>query len=346
MWRPHMRADAILNADMATVARWLRKGWRWWLDELAGMIPSSWRADTRRPATLAFHDEYGALEMLKGTAGAPRKPREADLALPFSSALMRELALPKMSTQDLRNYVNLEARRLFPFAEAGLLVDAEMRGEEAGAAGGRAQVAALHRETALAALADAQRIGLVPQRVVLMNPAVSDQQMFDFAPQLRAEGLLPPRSQQRMLWWTMVGAAAMLNIGLLVWRDQQSVARLQAAVDAQAPAIAVYRAIAGRSASIEQAARETVKRRAHHNALGDLAATTSALPDSAWVQRYDWDGRALRIAGYLRPPTDVVAALGKSERYTNVRPSAADVQADIPIGQPFDISADIVAGKP
>ncbi len=342
-----MKANTILNADMATVSGWLRSGWRWWLDELTGMIPSSWRLGSgRRNGPLALYGEDGALEMLTGTAGSMDKPREADLALPLSCSLMRELALPVMSRGDLRNYVSLEAGRLFPFADTRLIADAEMIGRETGATVMTAHVAAVHRETILAALAAAHSAGLVPQRIVLLDPAAPDRSMFDFAPLLRTEGLLPPRSQQRLLWWSLVGFAVLLNVGLLVWRDQQSVARLQTAVDAQAPAVSIYRAIAGRTARIEQVARSTVARRAQQDALGDLAAATAALPDSAWVQRYDWDGRSVRLAGYLRPPTDVIAALGKSGRFINVRPGAADVQADIPIGQPFDVTADIERGIP
>lgn len=341
-----MKPASILNADMATLAGWLREGWRWWLDELSAMVPPSLRRARRGDGPLACYQADGAIEIVRGKQGSADQPCPTNLALPASLALMREVNLPAMSKADMRQYLALEAGRLFPLSDASLIVDAEAGRREAGASVTAMRMAALHRETILHALSAARAAGLEPARITLIDPPSPEQTTFDFAPQLRAEGILPPQSQQPLLWWSLVGFAFLLNISLLVWRDQQSVARLQAAVDAQAPAVAVYRAIAGRSASIEQAARTTLARRAQQNALGDLAATTSALPDSAWVQRYDWDGRSLRIAGYLRPPTDVVAALSKNERFTNVRPSAADVQADIPIGQPFDISADIVAGKP
>ena len=341
-----MKADTILNADMATLAGWLREGWRWWLDELSAMVPPSWRGNRREAGPLAYYQANGTIEILRGKQGSADQPCCTNLAVPASLALMRQVDLPAMSKADMRQYLSLEAGRLFPLSDASLIVDAEAGRREAGASVLAMRVAALHRETILQALAAAQAAGLSPRRIALVDAAVPERLAFDFAPQLRNEGVLPPLSQQPLLWWSLVCFAFLLNIGLLVWRDQQSVARLQAAVDAQAPAVTVYRAIAGRSASIEQAARTTVARRAQQNALGDLAAATFALPDSAWVQRYDWDGRALRIAGYLRPPTDVVAALGKNGRFTNVRTSAADVQADIPIGQPFDISADIVEGRP
>lgn len=339
-----MKADTILNADMATVGGWLRDGWRWWTDELATMIPPSWRGAQRGNGPLARYESDGMIEMVRGSAGSIEQPRAADLALPASLALIREIDLPPMNKADMRNYLALEAGRLFPFADASLIAAAEPGRREAGATTSPMRVAALHRDTLMSAIAAARNAGLAPQRIMLVDPASPDQSMFDFAPPLRAEGLLPPQSQQPLLWWSLVGFAVLLNIGLLIWRDQQSVARLQQAVDAQAPAVSIYRAIAGRTARIEQVARATVAQRTQKDALGDLAAATAALPDGAWVLRYDWDGRSLRLAGYLRPPTDVVAALGKSGHFSNVRPSNADVQADIPIGQPYDISADIRGG--
>lgn len=339
-----MKADTILNADMATMGGWLRDGWRWWTSELAAMIPSSWRGTHWSNGPLAHYDSDGTIMMVRGIAGSIEQPRAVDLALPASLALMREIDLPPMSQTDMRNYLALEAGRLFPFADASLISAAEPGRREAGAKTSPMRVAALHRDTLMSAIAAARNAGLAPQRIMLVDPAAPDQTMFDFAPPLRAEGHLPPQSQQARLWWSLVGFAVLLNIGLLIWRDQQSVARLQEAVDAQTPAVSIYRAIAGRTARIEQVARTTVARRTQQDALGDLAAATAALPDSAWVQRYDWDGRSLRIAGYLRPPTDIVAALGKSGHFSNVRPSNADVQADMPIGQPFDISADIRGG--
>lgn len=336
--------STILNADMATLGGWLRNGWRWWRDELGAMIPPAWRSSRRGNGPLAFYHGDGGIEMLRGEAGSIERPRVVDLALPVSIALMRSMDLPAMSKADLRSYIALESERLFPLAGNDLLIDAEPRARTPGAMTMPVRIAALRREDAEAALAAARDGGISPRRITLLDPAVPDDAGFDFAPQLRAEGLLPPQSQQALLWWSLVGFAFLFNIGLLIWRDQQSVARLQAAIEAQAPAVSVYRAIAGRTAHVEQAARITIARRRTHDALGDLAAATAALPDSAWVQRYDWDGRSLRLAGYLRPPTDVVAALGKSGRFIDVRPSNADIQADIPIGQPFDISATIAGG--
>ena len=41
-------SGSILEADMTTVGRWLRDGWRWWIDELTSMVPPR----IRRPAAM------------------------------------------------------------------------------------------------------------------------------------------------------------------------------------------------------------------------------------------------------------------------------------------------------
>lgn len=337
-----MKGASILDADMATVGVWLRNGWRWWLGELAEMTPPALRRMGERQGPLAFYRGEGAIEMARGTAGLPGAPRPADIALPPSCMLTREIGVPSMSAADLRSYVRLEAERLLPLPDAALLIDAAVVSGDSGDGMMLVRVAAVRRDYVEEAVSAAGLAGIVPKRIGIATGAEEVAGIaFDFAPQLRAEGLIAEHERQRLFWWGLVAIAFLVNLGLIVWRDQHSVTRLEEAVAAQQPGVGVYRAIAGRNARIEQVAASTIARRRRHDALGDLGAVSAALPDTAWVQSYSWDGRTLRLAGYLRPPLDIVATLGRSPRLANVRMSNSDVQAGILIGQPFDVSADL-----
>ncbi len=339
-----MKGNSILNADMATMGGWLREGWNWWLSELAQLVPARLRTIASSHAPLALFRD-GSIEMLHGKRGTKERPVPANLALPASCSLIREIRLPKMGAKDLHSFVALEAARLFPLGGGSLLVDAAVGGRSAPEGQMSVRVAAIRHDMAVAAIAAAQDAGIAPQRIGVIDGSVRGSLVFDFSSQLRSEGMLADAGQQRFAWWSLVGLAFLLNLGLIVWRDQQSVEQLREMTEQQMPAVAVYRAIAARSAHIEQVARSTSARRAQHDALGDLAAASAALPDSAWVQRYIWNGNSVRLAGYLRPPTDIVAALGQNGRFVNARASTGDVQADILIGQPFDVTADIRARR-
>ena len=341
-----MSGTGILNADMATVTRWLREGFAWWTEELAGLLPPALRGMGSRRGPVAIFSPGKPITVHPGgtraEVAAGGRLRQLVLAVPASLSLQRDCQLPAMRASDLRSYVTLEADRLLPLGSQNLLADALPVTAAAGAGQPMTvRIAAIERHLVEQALAAATAAGIAPTRFGIVDDNDPARLRFDFGPQLRAEGLLPPPDRQRQFWWGLVALAFIINLGLLVLRDQQSVTRLREIVDEQQPAVAVYRTIASRTARAEQVAHRTVSRHASHAALADLAAATTALPPEAWVQRYDWNGQSLHLAGYMRPSVDVVAALRREPRFINVRTSNADVQADIPIGQPFDVTADI-----
>lgn len=341
--------SGILNADMATVSRWLRTGFGWWLAELREMVPER-LLHRRERGPVAQFTPGKPIVIRQGDETAlalpPGRPRPMTLVLPAAVALQRRLTVPRMGTTDLRSYVALEQERLLPIGAQSLVIDVQAeRGSGDAAAGTQGvRIAAVARSTMTDALAAAAAAGVAPQRIALSGTAGPDDLQFDFAPQLRSEGLLPPADMSRVIWWSLVALAFAANVGLLVWRDQQEVEQMRQLVEAQQPAVRVYRTISGRLARTREIAARSAARRRTHDAIGDLAATSAALPTPAWVQRYQWNGAGVRLSGYMRPPFDVAAALRKEPRFINIRPGSSDLQADLPIGQPYDISADIRHG--
>jgi hypothetical protein len=62
------------------------------------------------------------------------------------------------------------------------------------------------------------------------------------------------------------------------------------------------------------------------------------------VQRFAWDGKVVRLSGYKRDGTDVIGALRKSPYFKDVRAANAEAMAEVPTGQPFDLSATVRQG--
>ena len=121
--------------------------------------------------------------------------------------------------------------------------------------------------------------------------------------------------------------------------------RLQDVVDAQAPAVAVSRAMTGRVRAGQRVAWVSVRRRAAYDPLGTLARVSAALPAGAWAQRYGWTGDSLKLAGYRPRDANIVGALRQVPGFIEVRNTNTDSVAEVPAGQPFDVSARLAGGE-
>ncbi len=330
-----MEAKSILDADMATVAGWLRAGMAWWLDELRAMLPAGLRRQGGvLPGFVAWHGPGDWQKCGKGDS----PPVLVDPAL----CLVREMTLPPLGAADLQRLVRLDADRILPIPSAQLVIAA--RADPADRT--RVTVVGLRRETVRAMLEELQAAGIAPTRFGLAVDGAPGAMALDLTEALVDAGMIGPTREAAPPWWVLVGFLFALNGGLLVARDIEEVARLEALVAEQAPAVNAARRIANRIAGGQRQAQELAARRRQQDALGVLAAVTEALPPQAWVQRYGWDGGSVRLSGYKRAGVDVVGALRKSPQLVDVAAADAETVAEVPTGQPFDLTARIRPAAP
>lgn len=322
-----MSGRGILDADMTTVGGWLRDGWRWWIDELAAMIPPSWR----RLGT------GGQIALFDGTrvTGA-EAGRTAAIRLAPDLCLVRTIERPAMGERDLAAMLALDADRIMPMPAETMVVAARIVAREATRM--TVRVAALPRERAIALASATAAAGVIPSRVFLAD----GDDAIEFLPALRASGLMAIRRGAARAWWGAVAFLLLLNIALLVWRDSARTQRLEDLVEAQRPAVAASRTIAARVQNGQRAARVVLARRRSRDPLWLLGQVSTALPPGAWVQRFGWDGETLKLAGYRPRNANVVAALRATPGFVEVRNTSSDTVAEIPAGQPFDVTARII----
>lgn len=325
-----MDLRTILDADMGTVAGWLRAGLAWWADELRAMVPARWR----RPQLLATRIDWRGPDDWSRTGPGAVLPVLIDPA----RCLVRTMDLPALPQADLQRLVVLDADRIFPLPADRIVVaarpDPERRGQVA--------VAAFPRDAAAAMLADLAAQAIRPTTIGVADPAQPGAMAIDFGPALAQAGLIAPAVATRRIWWVIAGFLFALNLGLLVLRDMQAVARVEALVEAQAPAVRAARIMTDRIGSTQRAAAQLAARRADRDALAMLAAITRALPEKAWVQRLIWDGESIRVSGYRRADADVIGALRRSGRFADVRLAQSDAAAELPTGLPFDLTARVI----
>lgn len=319
--------NALLDADMATLGRWARSGWAWWTAELRALVPAA----LRRPARAL--DDFVAY---RGGARIEAVGRGGDTVLVDPGlCLVRGVDLPPLAEADLQRLVQLDADRIFPMPAARLVVAAQA------GAGGSVQAVAMPRDEAEAMLAALAQAGVTPARYAV--GAADGPAPIDLTRSLVEAGLVPPRRRVAAGWWALAAFLFALNLALLVWRDAQEVERLEALVAEQAPAVNAARSIANRIAGSQRQAAQLAERRRRQDAIGVLGAVTRALPAQAWVQRYAWDGRAIRLTGYKRDEADVIKAL-RGAGFGDVRAASSVAIAEVPAGKPFDIGASVAAG--
>lgn len=334
-----MSGRGVLDADMATLGRWLADGWRWWIDELAAMFPARWR----RSAAAALPRlgwAKGALEE-HGVRIARLRGRPVTVLVPDTLCLVRRVERPAMRERDLHSLLALEGEALLPFPAGATMIGGRAVAP-ADARGRRTiEVAGLPAAEARAIAEAAMRAGVVANRVVLDEPGAPEP-AIDFAPAMREAGILArARSAARLLWGAVV-LLVVVNLAVLIRRDAASVERLERLVAEQRPAVDVARRIGGRIDRDRALAARSLALRQRQDALRGLARMSQALPEGAWLQRYAWDGATVRLAGYAPGAADMTGALRRSGGFGAVRPMSDEAQAETALGEPFDLAARVV----
>jgi hypothetical protein len=319
-----MSGNTILQADMHTVGQWIADGMRWWLDQLAAMVPKRLRQWRDGRCLLADYDpDTGALLTRSDWPGArSRRSDPVIIVLPAAFCLSRTIERPVMSRRDMESMIALDAGRIMPIGAEGMILAARI----------------------LTAQPDPQS-------------AQQSDEPIDFLPAFRKAGLARDENRGALPLWIAVGVLFMLNIGLLVWRDTAATASLEARIAEQQPAVNAVRRINARIAKADRFAAATVEARRIGEPLAMLARVAAALPQGAWVQRYTWlakepdngiangqasgpdnrQGGALRITGYRPQQADVAGGLRRAglsvQRYSD-----ASTAAQNPLGQPFEVT--------
>lgn len=339
-----MSAKHILDADMTTISRWVSGGMRWWVGELEHLLPDRLR-HARADGLARFRFVGRALSPLPNGRKAvrhdgPRLGERAAIFVPRDLCLARVVERPVLNDRDLQRMAAFEGEGLLPFASGAMIVAARRIGVTSDPAKMRVEVAGLPIDTARA-IADA----VLEAKAVAARVFVEDDDMavppIDFAPAMREAGLIAkPRSATSIIW-AAVGCLVVINIGLFIWKDVQAVKRLEQVVAEQQPAVTVAQTITRRTQGDRALVAGALAKRRNHDALAGLAATSEALPEGAWLQRYVWDGATLKLTGYKPPRTDVAGELRRSGAFADVRALNDDIQAEVPAGEPFDIGARI-----
>ena len=335
-----MTLNDLLNSDLTTLRHEARRGFDWWIDELAALVPSSLQRFGQRNRQMLTLDGGVWHDAATGDALGRAPSDGAIIVINENQLLVREVTVPPMSASEVNRMLALNAGRYFPMPTESILLSATPRRTRTDEGLMTVDVAALPITRATAIAAAISATGLIPAAVRVLRDEHVDPR-FDFLPQMQRSGLLGSHRPGRANWWALVAALALLNIAMLSWRDTADIERLQALVDGQRPAVTVAQRITARMRAMNAHAQRAALQRQQREPLSTLAAITQAVPDGAWVQRYAWDGATLRLTGYRSRDTDVASALRKLPGFANVKSAQTDSIAETATGQPFDLVAEV-----
>ncbi|HEY5072440.1 MAG TPA: PilN domain-containing protein [Caulobacteraceae bacterium] len=344
-----MNLRDLLNSEMSlrSIVTMARQGLRWWIDELAALLPMAWRASlSSSPRTMAEHAPDGGWRFWHDglPLEAARPPRSAKgvvgLLLPPDAVLVRELTAPRMPAADVRRMLSLDIDRLSPLGPDLIHSDSEVIDRDL--AGGKQSVllGIVPRAAASRLVQAARADGLLPASLGVILDGESRRPHFNFLPAVREAAGEPTGGGARPYLWGAVAALMMLNLAVLVGRDMTDVSRLRRVVEAQRPTVNAVMRMRRQIQSEEERRRDLVARGARTEPLRMLNAVTQAVPSGAWVQHLEWNGQALRLVGFKAAGLDMAAAIRGSGAFTNPRSLTTDSAPRTLGGQPFDITAD------
>ncbi len=338
-----MTLTELLNTDLSTLMGYARRGYDWWIDELAALAPRSVRSWGGRSTNFLIFDDRHKFVLTDGSVVGANPDislrRDLTVLVRSDAVLVRDVSTPAMTRADLERMLALNGERYFPLPGGSVLIANAIRPDRPDDGTMLTDLAALPRSRAEALAHALKDSGVEPTAVRVATAELTPDPRFDFLPAMRTQGLIGKETGGAQSWWAVVGVFAALNLATMIWRDTADVERLQALADAQGPAVAVAQRMALRIRSVDAIAHRAAARRGFFDPLAALARTTAAIPDGAWVQRYAWDGTTLRLTGYRSRDTDVAGALRKAPGFTNVKSAQTDSMAETATGLPFDLVA-------
>jgi general secretion pathway protein L len=338
-----MNLKDLLSTDHEAIAQWLMHAFRWWIDELMTLVPPEWRDRLlQRNAIVAELKDDGIEYRDEKTNEILReKPRGAIRVLVSpDKVLTRQVDLPILPASDIRRIVSLDLDRLTPFQSDQILFDTEIlaRDEENGRQ--KILLGVLPRSGAAQVLERIRAVNLQPAAIGVAS-AGGTRPGFDFLPSLiEAEGGSAAR-RRATYFWAAVAVLIIFNVFLLNYRGSNALDQLRETVESQQAPVTVAMRLRDKVEHEATRRADLLKQQAQSSPLRILDAVTQVIPSDAWVERFEWNGRAVHIRGFRKGVPDLLARLEASPVLRNARSLASDSRAGTTVGDAsFELTAD------
>jgi general secretion pathway protein L len=336
--------DITRLKSAGTTAWWFA---RWWVDELAGLLPQRFSAPAiedalvlapsadlsaatlaiesgrqRRPlGRFALAEPDAAAQALRA-AGVLRAVRAGHmpvvLRLPQPLVSRQQLELPIAAQSDLEEAVGYDLDRRTPFSREHAVFAVRLIRLEPARKRLIAEVVVTPRATLDRALQASRALGLEPSRVDAADEA-GESASGDLLHAAPSRANHPGRERDWTAWGLGLVAAGL--VAALVWlpisaaqrRAADLAARFEAAKHANIAAVRLQHQI---DELVGEDRYLLDKKRAAPNPLQLLLDTTRVTPDTAWLTEWDMTGAEVRLTGSAVSASGLVDALEHSQVFT------------------------------
>jgi general secretion pathway protein L len=336
----------LLNTDHEAIFQWLLHAFRWWVDELLGMVPTEWQDRfLKRSSIIAEFGDTGVVYRDEQSGKVlPERPRgSVKVVMPAEQVLLRQIDLPILPASDLKRVVALDLDRLTPFRADQVLFDTEVvsRDDERGRQ--QVMVGVIPRTSASRTLELSRANNIDPAAIGVVT-ASGVPSTLDFLPALRdAEGGSVGR-RRASYFWIAAGVLLAFNLFMLTYRDAIATSQLREAVESQQSPVTVAMRLRDQVQK-EATRRAALLRLQKQNApLPVLDAVSQALPDGTWVEHYEWNGRTVQLRGFRKDTPDLLAKIESSPLLRNARSLSSDPHGAMATTGSFELAADREGG--
>jgi general secretion pathway protein L len=341
--------------------------YRWWISELWALVPETLRLGhyLRPDLTLVFDSDTATLVSGKGSGareiasipfarlsgtgqielaaiskGKRWRQSKAVAALPEWQVFLTRIDLPLAAEQTLRQVLGHEVERLVPLARSEVYFTYRLLERRPDRNRLTAEIAVAKKATIDRVLLAARSLRLELAEIGIVGDLARPP--LDFARVIEgATGL--HRSRRRLPWLLDIVAASLLIVALGLRFHQ-----LHGLQDHLSGEISAAKTGADAAADIERKLQLLTERQdfltkrvSSPAVVKVLAEATKLLPDDTWVFEFDLSNREIRMHGYARQASDLVALIDSSPLFTNARFRSPTTAAATDNSERFDLSFDL-----
>ncbi len=357
---------------LAPLTAGIARFFRWWLSELAGLLPTSWLAALKyepRRLVVTFSDgeavfyhgrgrklrelgsvAFGSLAEGDSADGVSRlvarvraRIEEVVVRLPRTSVLRRQVELPLAAAENLREVLGFEMDRHTPFKAEEVYFDYHLLSTDSAAKRLVVDLAVVTRAQADDAVKRLAAWALDPNRLEIEDGQDGSDTPFNLlsASMVRVNG----GGLRRFTALSAVTACVLLAIAIFlpISHKQEALKLAEARLSSVQADAAEANALREQVAELLKRGRFVVGQKRSKPTVAELLSeVTEILPDDTWLIQFGWRNDRVTISGYSASPSALIGLLQQSDLLTGVRFSSP-VTVDQKIGlERFNLSATVL----
>ena len=345
--------------------------WNWWIAELAGILPKNIRAAILpRVERLYLQLQGKQVVASRGTSEATEeigrypltaealqpaqaheleelagRTREVVLCLPADKVLVKQLTLPLVAEENLRQVLGFEMDRQTPFSLDQVYYDHTLTERNARANTLAVELAVTPRPYLDELLASLDNLGLRPHQATLCEENSGRAQAINLLPET-ARHRRPDTARYLNLALGVVAVALLIAvIALPLLNKLHVIDTLEARSEMVTGKAEVTRRLREQITQLDLDARFLVeKKRATPLALEIINELTRILPDDTWINRLDIKGQEVQIQGQSASAAALIPLIESSDWLRNPRFRSPVTRTPGMNSDRFHLSADLIPG--